>query len=129
MKCVAQLSLAALLLLGCAHRSLLQEQADKFVGQPVSAVTAKIGIPTEEHEVGGARLYVWSSAADRGESSQGVCTLRATVRGDLIGSFDWEGTEGQCADYALMLKGSDCRSGTSDVRRWLPSCGSRDKSQ
>ena len=81
MKCIAQFSLAALLLLGCAHRSLLQEEADKFVGQPVSAVTAKIGFPTEEHEVGGARLYVWSSATDRGESTQGVCTLRATVRG------------------------------------------------
>jgi hypothetical protein len=44
------------------------------------------------------------------------------MRGELIGSFDWEGTESQCAYYALMLKGSDCRKGLADVRLWLPTC-------
>jgi hypothetical protein len=124
---VKLLSVAALLV-GCAHKSLLQEETDEFVGQPVSAVTAKLGVPAEEQEIGGARLYVWSSAKFR-DSQQGRCSIRAIVRGDVIGSFDWEGTEGDCADYALMLKGSGCRKGTADVRMWLPSCIDRDKSQ
>jgi hypothetical protein len=121
--------LVAGLLVGCAHKSLLQEETDEFVGKPVSAVTAKLGTPAEEHEIGGAKVYVWSSDADHRESSQGKCTIRAIVRGDLIGSFDWEGTEGQCANYALMLKGAACRKGTADVRMWLPSCADRDESQ
>jgi hypothetical protein len=126
---IGKLLSMAVLLVGCAHKSLLQEETDKFVGQPVSAVAVKLGIPTEEHEIDGTRLYVWSSAADRGESAQGNCTIRATVRGDVIGSLDWEGTEGQCASYALMLKGSGCRKGMADVRMWLPACVDRDKSQ
>jgi hypothetical protein len=99
----------AVLLVGCAHKSLLQEETDEFVGQPVSAVTAKIGTPAEEHEIGGETMYVWSGDA------QAKCTIRAIVRGDVIGSFDWEGTEGECANYALMLKGAGCRKGMADV--------------
>jgi hypothetical protein len=115
--------LLALLLVGCAHKSLLQEETDEFVGKPVSAVSAKIGTPAEEHEIGGGMMYVWSSDA------QGKCTIRAIAREGVIGSLDWEGTEGQCANYALMLKGSGCRKGMADVRMWLPSCGDGDKSQ
>jgi hypothetical protein len=44
------------------------------------------------------------------------------MRGDVIGTFDWTGTEGQCASYALMLQGSDCRKGVTDARTWLRSC-------
>jgi hypothetical protein len=115
--------LLAVLLVGCAHKSLLQEETDEFVGKPVSAVTAKIGPPAEEHEIEGGVIYVWSSDA------QGKCTIRSIVRRDVIGSLDWEGTEGQCANYALMLKGSNCRNGMADVRMWLPACVDRDKSQ
>jgi hypothetical protein len=46
--------------------------------------------------------------------------IRAIMRCDLIGSFDGEGTESQCAYYSLMLKGSDCRKGLADARLWLP---------
>jgi TPR repeat protein len=28
----------------------------------------------------------------------------------------------QCAHYALMLKGSDCRRGMMDARLWVPAC-------
>jgi hypothetical protein len=41
------------------------------------------------------------------------------MNGDVIGSFDWEGTESQCANYALMLKGFDCRRGMMDARIWF----------
>lgn len=112
--------MAALTLSGCVHKSLIQETTDEFIGQPLEAVTAKLGGPTEEAEVGGAKMYIWSGAAGT-ESTQG-CTIRATMNGDVIGSFDREGTESQCANYALMLKGSDCRRGVMDVRIWVPRC-------
>jgi hypothetical protein len=120
---ITKLLLMAVLLVGCA----LREETDEFVGEPVSAVTAKLGIPAEEQEIGGARLYIWSSAKFR-DIPQGGCTIRAIVGGDVIGSFV-EGTEGECANYALMLKGSGCRKGMPDVRMWLPSCIDGDKSQ
>jgi hypothetical protein len=117
MRQVARLMMTALTLSGCAHKSLIQEETDEFVGQPLSAVTAKLGAPTEEDEVGSARLYIWSGAAGA-ESTQGKCTIRATMNGDIIRSFDWEGTESQCANY----KGSDCRRGMMDARLWVPAC-------
>jgi hypothetical protein len=113
--------MAALTLSVCAHKSLIQEKTDEFIGQPLSAVTSKLGAPTEEGEIGGAKMYIWSGAAGP-QSSQGTCTIRATMNGDVIGSFDWEGTESQCANYALMLKGTDCRSGMMDARLWVPRC-------
>jgi hypothetical protein len=113
--------IAGLMLSGCAHKSLIREKTDEFIGQPLSAVTARLGAPTEEGEAGGAKMYIWSGATGL-ENTQGKCTIRAVMRGDVIGSFDWEGTESQCANYALMLKGSDCRSGIMDARLWVPPC-------
>jgi hypothetical protein len=118
---VARLTMAALTLSGCAHKSLIQEKTDEFVGQPLSAVTARLGAPTEEREVRSAKMYIWSGAAGP-ESTQGKCTIRATMNDEVIGSFDWEGTESQCANYALMLKGSYCRRGMMDARIWVPPC-------
>jgi hypothetical protein len=91
------------------------------VGQPLTAVTAKLGAPTEVHTTADTTVYVWSSGAD-GDVSRGKCTIRATMRGDVIGSFDWEGSESQCAYYALILKGPNCRRGIADVRIWLAPC-------
>ena len=121
MRQIAKLLTGALILVGCAHKGLIQERTDEFVGQPLSAVTAKLGSPAEEREALGGKVYIWSTGVGA-ETSQGKCMIRAIMRGDLIGSFDWEGTESQCAYSALMLKGSDCRKGLADVRLWLPTC-------
>jgi hypothetical protein len=93
-----------LMLAGCAGRSLIQEKTDQLVGQPVGDVIAKLGAPTEEHTTGETQIYVWSSGTD-GEGSQGRCTIRAIMRGDVIGSIEREGSESQCARFTLMLKG------------------------
>jgi hypothetical protein len=113
--------MAALTLSGCVHKSLIQETTDEFIGQPLSAVTAKLGAPTEEAEVGGAKVYIWTGGAGP-ESTQGSCTIRVTMNGDVITSFGREGTESQCANYALMLKRFDCRNGAMDARIWVPRC-------
>jgi hypothetical protein len=119
MRWVASLLLAALMVAGCAHKSLIQEKTEGFVGQPLRAVTAKLGAPTKEDEIDGTKLYIWSAGP---ETSQGECTIRVTMRGEVIGFFDWTGTESQCASYALMLQGTDCRKGVTDARIWLPPC-------
>ena len=38
--------------------------------------------------------------------------------------FDWEGDEGQCSHYALMLRAQsiDRRKGILDIRIWLQPC-------
>ena len=113
--------MAALMLSGCAHKSLIQEKTDEFIGHPLNAVTAKLGAPTEEDQIGGAKIYIWSGAAGP-EGTKKRCTIRATMNGDVIRSFDREGTESQCANYALMLKRSDCRNGPMDARIWIPRC-------
>jgi hypothetical protein len=74
---LARLVAAALTLSGCVHKSLIQEKTDEFIGQPLSAVTAKLGAPTEEADVGSAKMYIWSGAAGP-ESNQGKCIIRAT---------------------------------------------------
>jgi hypothetical protein len=45
MKQVARLLMAALTLTGCAHRSVIQEETDEFVGKPLSVVTTKLAPP------------------------------------------------------------------------------------
>jgi hypothetical protein len=50
--------MATFTLSGCVHKSLIQETTDEFIGQRLSAVTAKLGAPTEEAEVGGAKMYI-----------------------------------------------------------------------
>jgi hypothetical protein len=118
---IVKLFALALILAGCAGRSLIQEETEKFVGQPLTAVTDKLGAPIDEHTTADIKIFVWSSGTD-GEGSQGKCTIRATMRGDVIGSFDWEGSESQCAHYTLILKGPNCRKGIADLRIWLAPC-------
>jgi hypothetical protein len=118
---VASLMIVALTLSGCVHKSLIQETTDEFIGQPLSAVTAKLGAPTDEGEVDGAKVYIWSGAAGP-EITRGSCTIRGTMNGDVIRSIDREGTDGQCANYALMLKSSNYRKGVWDARIWVPRC-------
>jgi hypothetical protein len=50
MRQVARLMMSALTLSACAHKSLIQEKTDEFIGEPLSAVTSKLGAPTEECE-------------------------------------------------------------------------------
>jgi hypothetical protein len=65
MRQVARLVMTALTLSGCAHKSLIQEKTDEFVGQPLSAVTAKLGAPTKEDEIDGTKFYIWSAGPER----------------------------------------------------------------
>jgi hypothetical protein len=108
-------------LAGCASQNLIKKGTDQLVGQPIDVAVAKLGMPTEERTIADTKVYVWTTD---GEGTQSKCTIRAITRGDVIGSFDWEGDESQCSHYALMLRAqpSDCRKGILDARMWLLPC-------
>ncbi len=115
------LSFSAAVLAGCASQNPIQKGTDELVGQPIEAAIAKLGAPTEVTTIADTKVYIWSTG---GEGPPSKCTIRAVMRGEVIGSFDWEGNEGQCSHYALMLRAqsTDCRKGLLDMRIWLLPC-------
>jgi hypothetical protein len=80
-------------------------------------------VPTEERTITDTKVYTWSTGGAV-EGTPSKCTVRAIMRGEVIGSFDWEGNEGECSHYALMLRAqpADCRKGILDARIWLLPC-------
>jgi hypothetical protein len=115
------LSFSAAVLAGCASQNLIQKGTDELVGQPIEAAIAKLGVSTEVTTIADTKVYIWSTG---GQGPPSKCTIRAVMRGEVIGSFDWEGNEGQCSHYALMLRAqsTDCRKGLLDMRIWLLPC-------
>lgn len=112
---------AAAVLAGCAGQ-MIQQGMTGLVGQPLNAAIAKLGVPTEERTIANMKVYIWSTGTMI-EGTQKKCTIRAIMKGDVIGSFDFEGSggvlQGECAQYAQML---DCRKGITDMRIGLLPC-------
>jgi hypothetical protein len=65
----------------------------KFEGQPLSVVIAKIGAPIDERTIAGKRVYIWGSLGTLNKGERGKCQIAATMDGDVIGSFDYQGDE------------------------------------
>ena len=84
---------ALLVLAGCAGQ-MIKTGTDQLVGQPLSAAITKLGVPTEERTIAGNKVYIWTTSTVF-EGTQAQCTIRAIMKGDVIGSFDWEGNEGR----------------------------------
>jgi hypothetical protein len=82
----------------------IKEGMAKFEGLPLSAVIAKIGVPADERWVAGKKVYVWGSLAEKLTKGAKQCQIRATMNGDIIGSFDYEGDETLCQQYAARLR-------------------------
>jgi hypothetical protein len=109
------------MLAGCAGQNPIPKGLDELVGQPMEAAISRLGMPTEATTIADTKVYIWSTG---GEGPPSKCTIRAVMRGEVIGSFDWEGNEGQCSHYALMLRAqsTDCRKGILVIRIWLLPC-------
>jgi hypothetical protein len=86
----------------------IKEGMVKFEGQPLSAAIAKIGVPNDERTVAGKKVYIWGSPGEKGSKEKGSkekgCQIRATMNGDAIESFDYEGDEQLCQRFAARLK-------------------------
>jgi hypothetical protein len=76
----------------------------KFEGQPLSVVIAKIGAPIDERTIAGKRVHIWGSLGTLNKGEKGKCQIAATMDGDVIGSFDYQGDESFCQRYAARLR-------------------------
>lgn len=92
-----------MVLSGCAHETI-RETMPSYIGQPVNVLIARLGFPTAEQTVAGQKVYIWTT----GRLIEGTtydCKIRAIVGPqDLIISWDYEGNEGGCANYARRLR-------------------------
>jgi uncharacterized lipoprotein len=72
-------ALAALVLAACSFDTIKQGMND-LKGQPISAAIAKLGIPNDEREIAGQKVYTWySSTFDEG--TQAKCKIRVMMAG------------------------------------------------
>jgi hypothetical protein len=97
---------------GCSHAisvascvGTIKERMAKFEVLPLSAVIA-IGSPLdEERTVAGKKVYIWGSLVDPTKPAKDKqCQIRATMNGDVIESFDYQGDEELCQRYAARLR-------------------------
>jgi hypothetical protein len=82
----------------------IKEGMVKFEGQSLSAVVAKIGEPIDERTIAARKVYIWGSLGTVNKGEKGKCQIRATMDGDLIASFEYEGDEELCQRYAARLR-------------------------
>jgi hypothetical protein len=94
---------ACMLVAGCA--GTVKEGMAKLQGQPLSAVVAKIGQPMGERAIAGKRVFYWGSPELSSKSGRGPqCQIQATMNGDVIERFAYEGDEALCQRYAARLR-------------------------
>jgi hypothetical protein len=100
---VAAIAATCSLVAACA--GTIKEEMTKFEGQPLSAAIAKIGPPVDERTIAGKKVYIWGSRelSSKDEKNK-QCQIRATMNGDVIASFDYEGHESLCQRYAARLR-------------------------
>jgi hypothetical protein len=94
---VAAISVAA-----CASAAI-KEGMTSLQGQPLSAAIGKLGMPSEEKNIAGQKVYIWFTR-NVDEATEYKCQIRGIMSGDVIGSWDFEGNEAKCYRYAAMLR-------------------------
>jgi hypothetical protein len=106
-------AIAAVCLWVAASAGRVKEGMTRLQGQPLSVVIAKIGLPTDERTVAGKKVYIWGTLGTPAqepakepakEPREKKCRIQATMNGDVIESFDFEGDESLCERYAARLR-------------------------
>jgi hypothetical protein len=77
----------------------IKERMTQFERLPLSAVIAKIGEP-----IAGRKVYIWGSLGTVSKGEKGKCQITATMDGEVIASFDYQGDETLCQRYAARLR-------------------------
>jgi len=98
-------AVAAMGIFVAACAGTVKEGMSRLQGQPLSVVIAKIGVPSDERTVAGKKVYIWGppEPLQKGSKEKG-CQFRATMNGDVIESFDYQGDETLCQRYAARLR-------------------------
>jgi len=90
---------AALALAGCSVGNLNLGSAN-YKGQPLSAVTAKLGPPNEAQTIGGQKSYTWIV----GTAVYG-CRIRVVMAGDVVDTYEGSGDVNICSQYGALSGG------------------------
>ncbi len=99
-------------LAGCGRTPfpVLEAQLTAMKGQPVAALTRKLGDPDARSQDAGGTVYVWTSdaASLTGGAALGFhCTVRAFAdKDEKIARYDYEGNVAGCAKTAHLLDDS-----------------------
>ncbi len=91
--------LAALALAGCSVGTL-NLGSNNYKGQPLSAVTARLGSPEEQETIAGQKTYTWV----RGNALY-QCRIRVVMAGDVVNSYEGSGDVGVCSQYGAVSGG------------------------
>jgi hypothetical protein len=90
--------LTALLLAGCSAMSNIGlptvKERNDFKGKPLSAVTARLGWPTDQATVDGQKVYFWRIGTAMQE-----CRIKVVMAGDVIDSYGTSGDPPICGPY------------------------------
>jgi len=99
---LATVVVVASTLAACAG-AIIKDKMASFAGHPVSAAIDKLGFPTEQAEIAGRKVYIWSSR-NFVEGTSYQCKIRAILDDhEIITNWDYEGNEGGCMRFASKL--------------------------
>jgi hypothetical protein len=90
--------LATVTLAGCSIGTFANR--NDFKGQPLSAVTARLGTPNETQTVAGQKVYVWIVGNALYE-----CRIRVVMAGDVVGTYEGTGDVNICGQYGALSGG------------------------
>jgi hypothetical protein len=91
--------LATLILAGCGAMPNIGlptvKERNDFKGQPLSAVTARLGYPNNQETINGQKNYYWRMGNDRARE----CKIKVVMAGDIVDSYETLGDAAICAPY------------------------------
>jgi hypothetical protein len=95
----------AALTAACSSRGELQAGLERYRGEPVNELVARLGPASDTSSSAAGAAYVWSTGASLTGSSLS-CALRVQVDGSRrITGSEWLGNYGSCRALSLRLQG------------------------
>ena len=70
------------------------KERNDFKGQPLSAVTARLGYPTFSDTADGQKIYYWRIGVATQE-----CRIKVVMAGDIVDSYSTYGDAPICGPY------------------------------
>ena len=93
--------LAALLALGGCSMDGFKLGGPNYKGQPLSAVTTKLGWPPNQTQtIAGQKVYTWFEG-----TAVAGCQVQVVMAGDVIDSYSGSGDVNICAQYDALAGG------------------------
>lgn len=92
-------ALTAVALAGCSVGAL-NLGTTNYKGQPLSAVTARLGTPNESQTINGQKVYRWIVGNALYE-----CRIRVVMAGDVVDTYEGSGDVNICSQYGALSGG------------------------